>query len=180
MPAMFPPHHDVSSFAQAIRAIGEPIHGQSAETISMAKLLTLLFEVTDLFDMETRPELIMLQKTMVVVEGVARTLNPSFNMWKTAEPVVGDWIAKNLGPTGMLEDAKEGFSAARRLFHLLPEMVEKAEILSLDLETMIKNGMTLSPDTTDAIGKAEAKNNRFGHLALWAIAFLAAYWIFFA
>ncbi len=52
-----PRHHDVASFAQAIRAIGEPIHGQSAETISMAKLLTLLFEVTDLFDMEARPEL---------------------------------------------------------------------------------------------------------------------------
>ena len=87
-----PRHHDVASFAQAIRAIGEPIHGQSAETISMAKLLTLLFEVTDLFDMEARPELLLLQKTMVVVEGVARTLNPSFNMWKTSEPVVGDWI----------------------------------------------------------------------------------------
>ncbi|MEM9330901.1 MAG: 2-polyprenylphenol 6-hydroxylase [Pseudomonadota bacterium] len=175
-----PAHHDVSSFAQAIRAIGEPIHGQSAETISMAKLLTLLFEVTDLFDMETRPELIMLQKTMVVVEGVARTLNPSFNMWKTAEPVVGDWIAKNLGPSGIIEDAKEGLTAARRLFHLLPEMAEKAETLSLDLETMIKDGMTLSPETTEAIGKAEARNNRFGHLALWVIALLAAYWIFVA
>ncbi|MGI9350338.1 MAG: 2-polyprenylphenol 6-hydroxylase, partial [Rhizobiaceae bacterium] len=134
-----PPHHDVSSFAQAIRAIGEPIHGQSAETISMAKLLTLLFEVTDLFDMETRPELILLQKTMVVVEGVARTLDPAFNMWKTAEPVVGDWIRNNLGPAGMLEDARDGFGAARRLIHLLPEMAEKAEVLSLDMETMIKN-----------------------------------------
>ncbi|MGN6549516.1 MAG: 2-polyprenylphenol 6-hydroxylase, partial [Pararhizobium sp.] len=75
-----PHHHDAASFAQAIRAIGEPIHGQPAETISMARLLTLLFEVTELFDMQTRPELILLQKTMVVVEGVARTLNPRFNM----------------------------------------------------------------------------------------------------
>ncbi|MEM9280138.1 MAG: AarF/UbiB family protein, partial [Pseudomonadota bacterium] len=173
-----PAHHDVASFAQAIRAIGEPIHGQSAETISMAKLLTLLFEVTDLFDMETRPELIMLQKTMVVVEGVARTLDPAFNMWKTAEPVVGDWIAKNLGPVGMLEDAKEGLMAARRLVHMLPEMAEKAEALSLDMESMIKNGMTLDPATTEAIGKAEAKNNRWGHLALWVIAGLGTYWLF--
>jgi predicted unusual protein kinase regulating ubiquinone biosynthesis (AarF/ABC1/UbiB family) len=92
-----PARHDPASFAQAIRAIGEPIHGQPAETISMARLLTLLFEVTELFDMETRPELVMLQKTMVVVEGVARTLNPKFNMWKAAEPVVGDWIRDNLG-----------------------------------------------------------------------------------
>ncbi|WP_292128272.1 2-polyprenylphenol 6-hydroxylase, partial [Mesorhizobium sp.] len=74
-----PRQHNVSAFAQAIRAIGEPIHGQSADTISMAKLLTLLFEVTDLFDMATRTELVLLQKTMVVVEGVARTLDPAFN-----------------------------------------------------------------------------------------------------
>ena len=71
-----PPHHSVDAFAQAIRAIGEPIHNRAAEDISMAKLLTLLFEVTGLFDMRTRPELLLLQKTMVVVEGVARTLDP--------------------------------------------------------------------------------------------------------
>ena len=108
-----PRKHDVASFAQAIRAIGEPIHGQSAETISMAKLLTLLFEVTQVFDMETRTELLLLQKTMVVVEGVARTLDPAFNMWKTAEPVVGAWIADNLGPHGMLRDAGEGLARRR-------------------------------------------------------------------
>src|SRR5690606_10065595 len=85
-----PPHHDVAAFAQALRAIGEPIHGQPAETISMARLLTLLFEVTDLFDMQTRPELLLLQKTMVVVEGVARSLDPHFNMWKASEPVVSE------------------------------------------------------------------------------------------
>ena len=71
-----PRHHSVEDFAQAIRAIGEPIHNRTAEDISMAKLLMLLFEVTGLFDMQTRPELLLLQKTMVVVEGVARTLDP--------------------------------------------------------------------------------------------------------
>ena len=76
-----PPHHSVESFAQAIRAIGEPIHNRTAEDISMAKLLTLLFEVTGLFDMRTRPELLLLQKTMVVVEGVARSLDPKLDMW---------------------------------------------------------------------------------------------------
>ena len=110
-----PGHHNVASFAQAIRAIGEPIHGQPAETISMAKLLTLLFEVTELFDMETRPELVMLQKTMVVVEGVARTLNPRFNMWKASEPVVGAWIRDNLGPKRIVSDVREGLHAALRL-----------------------------------------------------------------
>ena len=76
-----PRHHSVESFAQAIRAIGEPIHNRTAEDISMAKLLMLLFEVTGLFDMRTRPELLLLQKTMVVVEGVARSLDPKLDMW---------------------------------------------------------------------------------------------------
>ncbi len=88
----------VEDFAQAIRAIGEPIHSRPSEQISMARLLTLLFEVTALFDMATRIELVLLQKTMVVVEGVARKLDPQLNMWATAEPVVGAWIAENLGP----------------------------------------------------------------------------------
>ena len=117
-----PRHHDVAAFAQAIRAIGEPIHGQPAETISMAKLLTLLFEVTELFDMETRPELVLLQKTMVVVEGVARTLDPAFNMWKTSEPVVGDWIRDNLGPRGLLADARDGANALLSLARQAPDL----------------------------------------------------------
>lgn len=173
-----PPHHDVTSFAQAIRAIGEPIHGQSAETISMAKLLTLLFEVTEIFDMQTRPELLLLQKTMVVVEGVARTLDPSFNMWKSAEPVVGAWIAKNLGPVGVLEDAKEGVEAALRIAHQMPKLAKRTELLSEHMQSMITNGMKLDPETTEAIGKAEAKNNRWGHIALWVIAGLLAWNIF--
>ena len=99
-----PRHHSVESFAQAIRAIGEPIHNRTAEDISMAKLLTLLFEVTGLFDMRTRPELLLLQKTMVVVEGVGRTLDPKLDMWTVADPVVREWIERNLGPAGRLED----------------------------------------------------------------------------
>ena len=98
-----PSHHSVESFAQAIRAIGEPIHNRTAEEISMAKLLTLLFEVTGLFDMRTRPELLLLQKTMVVVEGVARSLDPKLDMWAVAEPVVREWIERHLGPAGRIE-----------------------------------------------------------------------------
>ena len=93
-----PAHHSVENFAQAIRAIGEPIHNRTAEEISMAKLLTLLLEVTGLFDMRTRPELILLQKTMVVVEGVARGFDPKLDIWKVADPVVREWIERNLGP----------------------------------------------------------------------------------
>ena len=103
-----PPTHSVESFAQAIRAIGEPIHNRTAEDISMARLLTLLFEVTGLFDMRTRPELLLLQKTMVVVEGVARSLDPKLDIWTTAEPVVREWMTRHLGPAGKLEGAVEG------------------------------------------------------------------------
>ena len=174
-----PSHHNVHSFAQAIRAIGEPIHGQSAETISMAKLLTLLFEVTELFDMETRPELLLLQKTMVVVEGVARTLDPGFNMWKTAEPVVGDWIAKNLGPVGVLTDARDGLQAAASLARQLPELAERAESLSREMDAVAKDGFRLDKETIQQIGKAEASHSRWGHLALWVLALTFLGWVLF-
>ncbi len=174
--AGYVPHkHDVAAFAQAIRAIGEPIHGQPAETISMAKLLTLLFEVTELFDMETRPELVLLQKTMVVVEGVARTLDPGFNMWKTSEPVVGDWIASNLGPRGMLADAREGMGALLTLMRHVPDMAVRAERLSREIDTMVENGLRFEQSTAEAIGKASARYSRLGHWALWIMALTLIY-----
>ena len=115
--AGYVPHtYRVEDFAQALRAIGEPIHSRTADQISMAKLLTLLFEITSLFDMTTRIELVMLQKTMVVVEGVARKLDPQLNMWSTAEPVVGAWIAENLGPVGSHRRRWPGFVLCGRLY----------------------------------------------------------------
>ncbi|BBE73658.1 2-polyprenylphenol 6-hydroxylase [Oharaeibacter diazotrophicus] len=117
-----PAHHDVASFAQALRAIGEPLQGHTASEISMARLLTQLFEVTELFDMQTRPELIMLQKTMVVVEGVARTLDPALDMWRTAEPAVGDWVVRNLGPVGRIEDAAASLRDVVALIGRLPQI----------------------------------------------------------
>lgn len=178
--AGYVPHrHDPASFAQAIRAIGEPIHGQPAETISMARLLTLLFEVTELFDMETRPELVMLQKTMVVVEGVARTLDPKFNMWKAAEPVVGSWIRDNLGPKRIVTDLRDGAQAALRLAEQLPDLARKSEKLAEEIGTMAENGLRFDARTAEAIGKAEARHARSGRVALWVIA-LAAVYIAFA
>ncbi|MGE7370089.1 2-polyprenylphenol 6-hydroxylase [Neorhizobium sp. NPDC001467] len=165
-----PSHHDIASFAQAIRAIGEPIHGQPAETISMARLLALLFEVTDLFEMETRPELIMLQKTMVVVEGVSRMLNPRFNMWKASEPVVGNWIRDNLGPKRIMTDLKDGMTAAIKLAEALPEIAAKTEKFHGQLLQMSEHGLRFDTQTAEAIGKAEARHTRSGRLALWVIA----------
>ncbi|GHC74714.1 2-polyprenylphenol 6-hydroxylase [Limoniibacter endophyticus] len=170
-----PAEHDVAAFAQAIRAIGEPIHGQPAETISMARLLTLLFEVTELFDMETRPELILLQKTMVTVEGVARTLDPAFNMWKTAEPVVGDWIKGNLGPRGLLADAGEGLHALVRLSRQIPEFSHRFERLTHETDRMVEHGFRFDAATAEAIGRSEARHTRSGRVALWIIAATLVY-----
>ncbi|WP_265519925.1 2-polyprenylphenol 6-hydroxylase [Nitratireductor luteus] len=169
-----PPHHDVAAFAQALRAIGEPIHGQSAETISMARLLTLLFEVTELFDMQARPELLLLQKTMVVVEGVSRTLDPHFNMWKASEPVVSDWIAANLGPRGIVTDARDGLAAVASLARQAPEIAARTERLSREIDEMAVKGLRFDAGTAEAIGRAEARHTRSGRIALWAIAIALA------
>ncbi|WP_337268038.1 2-polyprenylphenol 6-hydroxylase [Oryzifoliimicrobium ureilyticus] len=170
-----PSRHNVKSFAQAIRAIGEPIHGQPAETISMGKLLTLLFEVTELFDMETRPELVMLQKTMVVVEGVSRMLNPRFNMWKAAEPVVGEWIRANLGPRRILVDMQSGLRAAVKLAEAAPEIAAKTEKFHRELLRMSEEGLRFDSQTAEAIGKSEARHSRSGRIALWIIALTLLY-----
>ncbi|MVA98113.1 2-polyprenylphenol 6-hydroxylase [Nitratireductor sp. CAU 1489] len=165
-----PASHDVAAFAQAIRAIGEPIHGQPAETISMARLLTLLFEVTELFDMTTRTELVLLQKTMVVVEGVSRSLDPAFNMWKAAEPVVREWIASHLGPQGVLSDARDGVAAVLSLARQAPELAARTEKLSREIDSMAEHGLRFDDATAKAIGKAEARAARSGRIALWVIA----------
>ncbi len=165
-----PDRHTVEDFAQALRAIGEPIHGQSAADISMGRLLALLFEVTEIFDMETRPELLLVQKTMVVVEGVARTLDPDFDMWSTAEPVVADWIERSLGPAGQLELAAEGFGALGRLAGELPRLAERAERLSAEMDRMGEHGIRLDPETIREIGRSEARSGRWGRVALVVIA----------
>ena len=146
-----PGHHSVENFAQAIRAIGEPIHNRTAEEISMAKLLTLLLEVTGLFDMQTRPELILLQKTMVVVEGVARGFDPKLDIWKVADPVVREWIERNLGPLGRIQGAMSGAGELGRVMSGLPTIAARAVAVLENMERMTREGLTLSPQTIAAI-----------------------------
>ena len=97
-----PSHHDRGSFAQALRAVGEPVFGRPARGISMGRLLTQLFQITALFDMRLRPELVLLQKTMMTVEGVARRIDPDFDIWTAAEPVVRRWATRELSPAATL------------------------------------------------------------------------------
>ena len=123
-----PADKDVDEFARALRAVGEPIFGMDADKISMARLLSYLFEVTERFGMETRTELILLQRTMVVVEGVARSLNPQMNIWKTAQPVVEDYIKKSIGPQAVLRDLSNTAQVLARFGPRLPALVEAALI----------------------------------------------------
>ena len=167
-----PPHHSVDDFAQAIRAIGEPIHSRAAEEISMARLLTLLFEVTSIFDMRTRPELLLLQKTMVVVEGVARSFDPKLDMWSTAEPVVGEWIARHLGPAGKLENAAEGTLTLGRFIGNVPGLLTRAARVLDQVDQVTRDGVVLSEKTFAEIDRAEARRDAWIIGALWVIAAL--------
>ena len=174
-----PSAHRVEDFAQAIRAIGEPIHSRTADQISMAKLLTLLFEVTALFDMRTRPELVLLQKTMVVVEGVARRLDPKLDMWSTAEPVVRDWIEEKVGPVGKLQDAGRWAATLGKFAADLPTVLLRAESLAEKLEAAAENGFPLAIDSVRDLEKAEARNAIVRDLGIWAIAIALFALLFF-
>ena len=123
-----PAHQDVDEFARALRAVGEPIFGMDASHISMGRLLNYLFEVTERFGMETRTELILLQRTMVVVEGVARSLDPHINIWETAHPVVADYIKKSIGPRAVVKDLMSTAQVMARFGPRLPALVESALI----------------------------------------------------
>lgn len=123
-----PPHKDVDEFARALRAVGEPIFGMDASRISMGRLLTYLFEVTERFGMETRTELILLQRTMVVVEGVARSLDPNMNIWKVAQPTVESYIKDSIGPKAMAKDLAKAARILARFGPQLPQIVEAALI----------------------------------------------------
>jgi ubiquinone biosynthesis protein len=175
-----PPHHSVEVFAQAMRAIGEPIHGRTAEEISMADLLGQLFAYTEVFDMETRPELLLLQKTMVVVEGVARSLDPALNMWTAAEPIAREWMALNTGVAGRLREAGEGAEVFGRVMAEVPRLLEQAERTALALADMARKGLSLDEDTVERLAAAQAHHGRWTRAALWvgALALVAiAAWL---
>lgn len=166
-----PPEQSPEMFAQALRAIGEPIMDKRADEISMARLLGQLFHVTEQFNMHTQPQLLLLQKTMVVVEGVARTLNPHLNMWETAAPVVRQWVEQRLGPEGRLHDAAESAATLGKVLSGLPELLTQAERTSYMLAQMAASGgIRLDRSTTESLAEAQARHNRFNRAAMWVAA----------
>ena len=119
-----PAHHNIAEFATALRSVGEPMRGQPVKDMSVGNMLDSLFAITRDFDMVTQPHLLLLQKTMVMVEGVATGLDPDVNMWEIAEPVVRDWLRGELGPEALLADrlVEDVRTLAR-----LPDLVRRIE-----------------------------------------------------
>jgi len=131
-----PPHKSLDSFAQACRSIGEPILGRPVSEISIARLLVQLFQITETFEMETQPQLLLLQKTMVTAEGVAQSLNPDINFWEAAEPTVAHWMRENMGVEAhAAEVVKDGLAVLQKF----PAIVIKADTLLSEMEARERN-----------------------------------------
>ncbi len=119
-----PAHHDVAEFATALRAVGEPMRGKPAKDLSVGQMLDGLFAITRDFDMETQPHLLLLQKTMVMVEGIATALDPDINMWETSGPYVSAWLRDELGPEAKAADT---LVEHWRTLMRLPDLVRRIE-----------------------------------------------------
>ena len=123
---LVPKEVPIDDLAQALRSIGEPIFGQAVKDISGGKLLKQLFDVTEKFNMQTQPQLLMLQKTMVVVEGVARKLNPETNIWTTSKPVLENWLRETKDPMTKINETLQNTSEVIKRLPEFPEIMDKA------------------------------------------------------
>jgi len=117
---------------------------------------------------------LLLQKTMVVVEGVGRSLDPKLDIWTAAEPVVREWMERHLGPVGRIEDAAQGACEVGRFIGQMPGLLGRAGRIADQLDAATRDGIVLAPETVAAIGLAEARRSRWTAAALWAIALLLA------
>ncbi len=122
-----PSDQSFEKFKQAIRAIGAPIAGKPVSEISVGKLLAQLFETTDTFNMQTQPQLILLQKTMVTVEGVALNLYPDINMWECSQPIIEKWMMDNLGPQAKIRDFAE---TTLETLNRIPKILDDLETIA--------------------------------------------------
>lgn len=158
--------HSIDAFAQALRAVGEPLQGRNAHEVDMSRVLQQLFDVTALFDMHLRPELVLLQRTMVTVEGVARLLHPQIDMWAAATPVVRDYVNGAIGPRAHAERIQ---SAAMKALEVAPHIPEYVDAIGKAATVIAKEGVRPDQHTP------QPKNT---NLAIWfaggAIALLAA------
>ena len=155
------------SFIQACRSIGEPILGRPLNEISIAQLLAQLFQITETFEMETQPQLLLLQKTMLIAEGLGRTLAPEGNIWQLAQPLIEDWVRDNLGPEARVREAVRDLF---QILHRLPQLVENADTA---LRAIAEGRATSGPEP-EPRPPARPAWPRAATAALWAIAGLLA------
>jgi ubiquinone biosynthesis protein len=164
-----PPHQSLDGFAQACRSIGEPIFGRPLQEISFARVLGQLFQLAEGFEMEVQPQLLLLQKNMLMAEGTSRRLDPELNTWALAQPLIETWMRDNRGPEARLRDA---LTDALQVLRRLPHMTERAEKL---LTSMTAEGVRVNPESLRA-GQGSGSGVLW---ALWiALAALAA-WVLF-
>jgi ubiquinone biosynthesis protein len=154
-----PGHQSREAFMQAARSIGEPLFGKPLEQISLARLLAQMFQVTEQFEMETQPQLLLLQKTMLVAEGVSRKLDPGVNMWVLSEPLIEEWMRENRGPEARIRDLSE---TVLLQVERLPALLDRLDHASRMID---EGGIRLHPDTIEAF--------RGGDRSPWPVAIAA-------
>ena len=145
-------------FAQALRSVGEPIFGQSIKDISGGNLLAQLFEITEKFNMATQPPLLLLQKTMVVVEGVARKLYPETNIWEVSKPVLEDWLKSIKSPKSTFDTAVKTSSEIIKRIPELPEFIDRADYA---LKLMAEGKLNLAVGTNKNLEVEQMKLKNF-------------------
>ena len=157
------PRQSVDAFAQACRAIGEPILGRPLQEISFARLLAQLFQVTEQFEMETQPQLLLLQKTMVQVEGLGRRLDPEVNIWTLARPLIEAWMRENRGPEARLQQGLE----------TLAEVIDRVPRLIRDLERLVgdwsREGVIMHAETLAAQAAKRARHLAILLVPVWLV-----------
>jgi ubiquinone biosynthesis protein len=162
-----PDYHSVEEFATALRAVGEPMRGKPVSELSVGQMLDGLFAITRDFDMQTQPHLLLLQKTMVMVEGVATMLDPKINMWDVSGPFVKEWIRDELGPEAALAD---GIREQGRTLALIPDLIRR-----LDAQLPKPGGAPPAPPLPDVpLMWERGERRRWWRYALTALAGAAA------
>ena len=158
-----PPRRSVDAFAQACRAIGEPILGRPLQEISFARLLAQLFQVTEQFEMETQPQLLLLQKTMVQVEGLGRRLDPEVNIWALGRPLIEAWMRENRGPEARLQQGLE----------TLADVIDRVPRLIRDLERLVgdwsREGVIMHAETLAAQAAKRARHLAILLVPVWLV-----------
>ena len=170
-----PSHHSVEAFTQACRSIAEPILDKPQNEISIAKLLAQLFQISETFDMEAQPQLLLLQKTMLVAEGTVRTLNPDANMWELSRPLIEEWMTEFMKPEQMIADEiSEMTGTIRRLPRILEGMEQSAR-------AMADGSVRLHPDSVSALKRNDngtwSRTSSFGLIALVALIVFLLVWL---